>query len=191
MATILSTMKALILVKVNTIALNPADFKHINRLLTKGAIAGCDYASVIAKVGGDAATASWKVGDRVAGWVHGGLWQDRGSFAHVLDLNASTYGAYAATAILGLQEHLGLPWPNTITTTTTTTTTSEPILIYAASTSMGLFAMNLAKLTSRTVVATASPYNFDLVWRHGANAVFNYKSPTLAADIRAAYPSLR
>ncbi|OAA74158.1 Alcohol dehydrogenase superfamily, zinc-type [Cordyceps fumosorosea ARSEF 2679] len=195
-----------ILVKVTAVVLNPTDFKHIDLLSPEGAVIGCDYAGVVAKVGGDA-TGSWKVGDRVAGWVHGGLYEDRGSFAQFLkvdadlawkvpdgvsDLAAATYGVSATTAVLGLQKHLGLPWPETTTTTTTTGAgAGEPILVYAASTGAGLYAVRLAKLAGRTVVATASPHNFDLVRRYGADAVFDYKSPTAAADIRAAYPGLR
>ncbi|ATY60948.1 zinc binding protein [Cordyceps militaris] len=192
-----------ILVKVSAVALNPTDFKHIDLLSPAGAVIGCDYAGVVAQVG-SAATGAWKVGDRVAGWVHGGLYPDRGSFAQYLkvdadlawkvpegvsDLAASTYGVSASTAVLGLNKHLGLPWPEAAAAPAAAG--GEPFLVYAASTGAGLFAVRLAKLAGRTVVATASPHNFDLVRRYGADAVFDYKSPTAAADIRAAYPSLK
>ncbi|KAM3526452.1 hypothetical protein MY4038_006813 [Beauveria bassiana] len=198
-----------ILVKVTAVALNPTDFKHVDLFSPDGAVVGCDYAGVVAKVGtGPVATNAWKVGDRVAGWVHGGLFPDRGSFAQYLkvdadlawkvpdsvsDLAATTYGVSAVTAVLGLNKHLGVSWPDDTTSTSSSSSSSsfgEPILIYAASTGAGLYATRLAKLAGRTVVATASPHNFDLVRRHGADAVFDYKSPTAAADIRAAYPTL-
>ncbi|TQV94627.1 ToxD-like zinc binding oxidoreductase [Cordyceps javanica] len=193
-----------ILVKVTAVALNPTDFKHIDRIAPEGAVVGCDYAGVVAQVGaGSAAAGAWKVGDRVAGWVHGGLYPDRGSFAQYLkidadlawkvpegvsDLAATTYGVSATTAVLGLNKHLGLAWPGSAAPAATG---GEPFLVYAASTGAGLYAARLAKLAGRTVVATASPHNFDLVRRHGADAVFDYKSPTAAADIRAAYPTLK
>ncbi len=194
-----------ILVRVTAVALNPTDFKHIDRMSPEGAVIGCDYAGVVAQVGGGpGATNAWKVGDRVTGWVHGGLFPDRGSFAEYLkvdydlawkvpqgisDLAATTYGVSAGTAALGLNRHLGLPWPGS-SSAAQTGKPGEPILIYAASTGAGLYAARLAKLAGRTVVATASPHNFDLVKRHGADAVYDYKSPTAAADIRAAYPTL-
>ncbi|KAJ4158234.1 uncharacterized protein LMH87_008767 [Akanthomyces muscarius] len=193
-----------ILVKVTAVALNPTDFKHIDMLSPENSVVGCDYAGVVAKVGSGADAANaWKVGDRVAGWVHGGLFPDRGSFAEYLkidadlawkvpegvsDLAATTYGVSATTAVLGLNKHLGLPYPST---SSSPTKPGEPILIYAASTGAGLYAVRLAKLAGRTVVATASPHNFELVRRYGADDVFDYKSPTAAADIRAAYPNLK
>ncbi|KAJ6783821.1 hypothetical protein PWT90_10556 [Aphanocladium album] len=194
-----------ILVKVTAVALNPTDFKHIDLFSPDGAVVGCDYAGVVVKVGGSPVAANaWKVGDRVAGWVHGGLFPDRGSFAEYLkvdadlawkvpegvsDLAATTYGVSAATAMLGLNKHLNVPWPSA--TPAAAATGGEPIFIYGASTGAGLYAVSLAKLAGRTVVATASPHNFDLVKSHGADAVFDYKSPTAAADIKAAYPNLK
>jgi NADPH:quinone reductase-like Zn-dependent oxidoreductase len=44
--------------------------------------------------------------------------------------------------------------------------------------------IQFAKLSGLTVIATCSPRNFDLVKSLGADAVFDYKSPTCAADIK-------
>ncbi|KAJ3487902.1 hypothetical protein NLG97_g6306 [Lecanicillium saksenae] len=60
--------------------------KHIDLFSPDGAVVGCDYAGVVAQVGGRF-TNAWKVGDRVAGWVHGGLYPDRGSFAQYLKVD--------------------------------------------------------------------------------------------------------
>lgn len=60
-----------ILVKVVAVALNPTDFASIRIANEKGPISGCDYAGVIEEVGIDV-TNGLKVGDRVAGWTHGG-----------------------------------------------------------------------------------------------------------------------
>lgn len=59
-----------------------------------------------------------------------------------------------------------------------------PILIYGGSTSTGMIGIQLAKLSGLTVVTTCSAHNFDLVKSLGADAAFDYKSPTCAADIK-------
>jgi len=61
-----------------------------------------------------------------------------------------------------------------------------PLLIYGASTATGTLAVQFAKLTGCEVIATASPHNFDLVRKLGADQVFDYKDPEVGAKIREA-----
>ena len=65
-----------ILVKVQSVALNPIDFKNLDALAVPGRIVGCDFAGIVDKVGDNAAS-TWSIGDRVAGLVHGGMYTDR------------------------------------------------------------------------------------------------------------------
>ena len=58
------------------------------------------------------------------------------------------------------------------------------ILIYGGSTATGIYGIQFAKLSGLKVIVTASPHNFDYLKSLGADAVFDYKSPTVAADIR-------
>ena len=44
--------------------------------------------------------------------------------------------------------------------------------------------IQFAKLSGLTVITTCSPHNFELVKSLGADAVFDYKSPNCAADIK-------
>ncbi|WYZ42148.1 hypothetical protein EsH8_V_001043 [Colletotrichum jinshuiense] len=196
-----------ILVKVHVVALNPSDYKHIDVISPKHCIVGCDYAGEVVKVG-NSATGSWKVGDRVAGVVHGGLYHDRGAFAEYLKIEsdlawkipsnvsneeAATYGVSAVTAMLAVNVHLGLKWPDQSEQRqeTNKSTTAQPtIFIYAGSTTAGLFAIQLAKLAGYTVVTTASPHSFDLVKRYGADSVFDYKSETWVQDVTKAFPDI-
>jgi threonine dehydrogenase-like Zn-dependent dehydrogenase len=60
-----------------------------------------------------------------------------------------------------------------------------PILIHGGSTSTGMWAIQYAKASGLTVIATASPRNFDYLKSLGADAVFDYRSPTAGAEIRA------
>ncbi|KAH7136934.1 chaperonin 10-like protein [Dactylonectria estremocensis] len=194
-----------VLVRVLAVALNPTDFKHIDFISPKNAIVGCDYAGEVAAVGAKAAQ-KWKVGDRIAGVVHGGLYLDFGSFAEYLKVpydiawkipdgmsnaEASTYGVSAITASLALNNRLGLPWANESHKTDQGQPKERPtILIYAGSTSAGLFHIQMAKAAGLTVVTTASPHSFNLVKRYGADSAFDYRSPTVAADIVKLFPNI-
>ncbi|KAL1845453.1 hypothetical protein Daus18300_014531 [Diaporthe australafricana] len=189
-----------ILVKVKAVALNPTDFKHLDAISPPHSIIGCDYAGVVHEVG-NAVKGKWNIGDRVAGAVHGGLFPDKGAFAEYLktdadlawkvpdsvsDTDATTYGVSAVTAVLVLNGRHGLP----LVTTTPATPTKEAVFIYAGATSAGLYHIQIAKAAGYTVVTTASRRSFDLVKKYGADAVFDYKSPTVAADIIKEYPGI-
>lgn len=59
-----------LLVQTKAVALNPTDWKNIERAPAPGAIVGCDYAGTVEEVG--KAVTNYKVGDRIAGFVRGG-----------------------------------------------------------------------------------------------------------------------
>lgn len=61
-----------ILVKTIAIALNPTDWTTLDAVGDDGTIVGCDYAGIVEEVG-KAVTKSFKKGDRVAGFAHGGM----------------------------------------------------------------------------------------------------------------------
>ncbi|KAL5331444.1 hypothetical protein ACEPPN_000974 [Leptodophora sp. 'Broadleaf-Isolate-01'] len=194
-----------ILVKVHATALNPIDVKFIDFIAPSGSLLGCDFAGVVADVVADsAASRVWKIGDRVAGFVQGGVSQERGAFAEyvkaeedlvwriptgVSDEAASTYGVPAVTAMQALNLHLNIPWAEEVDKEGKVDTGSS-IFIYAGSTAVGLFAIQIAKKAGCTVVATASPHSFDLVKSYGADHVFDYRSPTAAKDIKKAFPTI-
>ncbi|KAM0321991.1 hypothetical protein ACHAQA_009732 [Verticillium albo-atrum] len=191
-----------ILVKVKAVALNPTDFKHLDVVSPPGSIIGCDYVGEVAEVGSNASR-SWKVGDRVAGAVHGGLFPDRGAFAEYLktdadlawhvpsgvsDADATTYGVSAVTAMLTLNLRHGLPWYEQ--DSQASVPSNKEIFIYGGSTSAGLFHIQIAKLAGYKVITTASPHSFDLVKKYGADAVFDYRQPTVAQDIVKSHPAI-
>ncbi|KAF2138175.1 uncharacterized protein K452DRAFT_234937 [Aplosporella prunicola CBS 121167] len=181
--------------KTVAVALNPTDWKHVDFLADSGAIVGCDYSGIVEEVG--PGVSSFKVGDKVAGFVHGSNQDNHedGCFAEHIAAKAAvqikvpatlsmeeaaTLGVGITTVGQGLYQSLQLPWP------TTPAKSPFPVLIYGASTATGTLAVQFAKLSGLTVIATCSPHNFDLVRRLGADHVFDYKSPTVGADIRAA-----
>jgi NADPH:quinone reductase-like Zn-dependent oxidoreductase len=179
----------------------PTDHKHIDLIGKPGSIIGCDYAGTVHRVGAQA-KGGWRVGDRIAGVVHGGIYPDRGSFAEYLkidgdlawkipdnvsDETASTFGVSATTAMQALQLVLKFPWPDTQHSTSGTRGT---ILIYSGATSASIFAIQLAKIAGYEVVTTCSTRSNDLVKGYGADAVYDYRDPKTLEAIIAAYPRL-
>lgn len=192
-----------ILVKVHATALNPIDFKFVDFIAPPGSLIGCDFAGVVTEVG-IAASRTWKVGDRVGGFVQGGLSKKHGAFAEYVkaeedlvwripvemsDETASTYGVPAAAAMQALHLHLHVPWAEEVEKERKFDG-GTPILIYAGSTSVGLFAIQIAKKAGCTVVTTASPRSFDLVKSYGADHVFDYRSSSATEDIKKAFPNI-
>ena len=51
-----------------------------------GSILGCDFSGVVVKVGKNVSTP--KVGDHVAGFVHGAMYSDEGAFAEYVKASA-------------------------------------------------------------------------------------------------------
>ncbi|KAK4040250.1 chaperonin 10-like protein [Parachaetomium inaequale] len=187
-----------ILVRPTAVALNPTDWKHIAMgESTVGTRVGCDYAGIVEQVG-PKVTKPFAKGDRICGMVHGADKgrPEGGAFGEYIivkgdvqiktpdnlsDEEAATLGVGISTVAQGLYQALQLPLPGT-------TTTSNPppeILIYGGSTATGILGIQFAKLSGYRVVTTCSPANFSYVRSLGADAAFNYHSPTVADDIRA------
>ena len=145
-----------ILVKVSHVALNPTDWKHIDRFSHENHTVGCDYSGVVVEVG-PSVKKSWKKGDRVAGFSHGAKSSEPecgcfGEYAiakgdiqlkvpeSVSDEEAATLGVGISTVGQGLYQSLGLPMPDA------PAKEKIPVLIYGGSTATGLFAIQFAKL---------------------------------------------
>lgn len=183
-----------ILVKNVSVGLNPTDWKHVAYLAPPGVLIGCDYAGVVEAVGKDVKK-PFKKGDRVCGFVHGGnaVQPEDGAFAEYIvakgDLQtkipdnlsfqeAATLGVGIVTVGQALYQSLKLALPSE------PIKDSTPILIYGGSTATGTLAIQFAKLSGYKVLTTCSPHNFDLVTSLGADAVFDYRDPQSAAEIR-------
>lgn len=79
------------------------------------------------------------------------------------------------TAVQALYRRLKLPEPTPMDPIGTTATEKEPFLIWGGATSVGQYAIQLARLSKRKVFTTASPDNWDLVKTLGAEDVQDYK----------------
>lgn len=192
-----------VLVKVRAVAINPIDFKSVDVIAPNKSVIGCDYAGEVVLVG-KKAEKRWSVGNRVAGFVHGGQYSDIGSFAEYLkvdgelawkipptlsDSEAATYGVAAVTAVLALAK-LAVPLEDVLEGKAQSVESKKStILIYSGGSNVGLFAIQAAKRAGLQVVATASPQSFGLVKSYGADSVYDYHSQTAISEIREAYPN--
>ncbi|OCF36542.1 enoyl reductase [Kwoniella heveanensis CBS 569] len=171
-----------VLIKVDYAAQNPTDWKHAVAQSVPGVINGNDYAGTVVKLGPNLKV-PLKVGDKVAGTTHGGIYKDRGAFAEYAKISsdlcfkipegmkpeeAATYGiawVTACQAILASQGHAFPPEK---------VPEGSWYIVYGASSSVGLFAVPLAKSLGYKVLAVCSPHSFDLVKSYGADEVVDY-----------------
>lgn len=187
-----------ILVKVKTVAINPSDWKNVYNRVIIGERAGCDFAGEVEEVP-ERSKSFWKPGQRVAGTILGGR-DHNGSFAEYIHVDAELVwlipdnqtfeeaaamgGVASATAAQSIYFLHKLNKPSK------PTTAAEPVLVWAGSTSVGLYAIQLLKLSGYTVVTTSSKKNFELLRSLGADDVFSYSDPSTPATIAAKYPTL-
>ncbi|KAH7330218.1 putative zinc-binding oxidoreductase ToxD [Rhexocercosporidium sp. MPI-PUGE-AT-0058] len=192
-----------ILVKTVAVALNPTDWQTLDEVPAPGfshSLLGVDAAGIVVEIG-KGVTKDFKIGDRVAGFSHGG--NDRnpvtGTFANYILMkgdvslhippsmsfeDAATLPCGIGTVGLAFYRHLELP--------TLTFPVEEKsggpgpyILIYGGSSATGSLAIQFAKLSGLTVITTASPRNFDFVKSLGADHVLDYHDPEVGSKINA------
>lgn len=145
-----------VLVDTKAVALNPTDWKHIDKINTKGCLSGCDYAGVVAETG-TGYSKPWKVGDRICGFVHGGneLQPEDGAFAERIAVkadvqmripnkmsfeDAATLGVGVLSCGQGLFQQMGLHLPSQ------PSSKGEFVLIYGGSSATGTLGIQFVKL---------------------------------------------
>lgn len=181
------------LVKVECVALNPTDWKHITwgQGATPFSIVGCDYAGTVVAIG-EGVIKSFKVGDRVFGCAHGSNESngEDGCFAEYACVKGdvamhapsgcemedlATLGLGSITVGQGLFQpgegkSLGLKSPET------GGGNGEWVFISGGSTATGSLGIQLAKMAGYRVVVTCSPKNFEFVKERGADEVVDYRA---------------
>ena len=202
-----------VLVQVRAAGQNPTDWKHVKFLAAPGTVVGCDYAGEVVEMGAN--VTSLKIGDRIAGCVHGADSASYGSFAEFTPVNpklafrvptamsdeeAGVFGVSASTAAVALFQHLSLHTPDAPYAGWEVRGSQSPeehtaplrddadapkLLVWGASSSAGFFAIQLAKLAGIRTVATASPDSHAMLKSLGAEAVFDYRDPEAGAKILA------
>lgn len=173
--------------------MNPTDWKHVRFISPKGLIVGCDFSGIVEKVGKNVTYVS--IGDLVGGFAYGCRYSHTGAFAeyvstieslvykkstHVTHSQNATFGVGCLTAVACLFQRLALSPPSKASSSST----AVPVLIWSGSTSVGQFAIQLAKLSNYTVITTASPKNHTLLKSLGADHIFDYRDPDVVQKIK-------
>ncbi|KAI0033344.1 oxidoreductase [Vararia minispora EC-137] len=192
-----------VLIKVNVAALNPIDWKMAEWAappgsIQQGKVIGTDVAGIVEELGSGAEKLR-KVGERVAALIFGGASIRTGTQptnggyaqyvvakadiclqipAEVSDEDAAQLPLAVFTACQTLYQSLKLPAPPKIVSEQT------PILIYGASSAVGIFNVQFAKFSGFKVYATSSPKNFPLLKRIGADEVFDYNDADASKKIK-------
>jgi NADPH:quinone reductase-like Zn-dependent oxidoreductase len=186
-----------ILVEHVAVAQNPIDWKqqemgfYINSFPY---VLGFDVAGIVADVGPD--VTKFQKGDRVVVTTEfleptkhiDGAFQTHSihteDYASKIPENVSFEEASSIplglfTAACGMYGHSLLPDTNN-----GTEHKGEWYLVWAAATSVGAYAIQLARLLGFRVVATASPHSFEYVKSLGAEVVFDYRDEQIVEKIR-------
>ena len=178
-----------VIIQIHASAVNPVDWKQHHLGLAVPSfpwVYGCDVAGVITEVGKNVSK-SFKLGDRVytfsgigvngaggfAEYIRGrpellGKMPDWMSFEDAATLGCGLLTAYDMVATVQ-REAAGNDAKQSARHPT------PPVLVYGASSSVGLYAVQLAKLYGHKVVAVASKKHESLLKSYGADHVIDYR----------------
>jgi len=204
-----------ILLKVIAVGQNPTDWKHAKYISKPGWIVGCDFVGEVVSVGEKVPYFdSIPHGEQIAptkdkdvvvrgqvrwGFVRGGYTSpytgiQKGSFAEYITTpwditgvvpsnirpeQAASIPIPFATAVQAFYLCLKLPeYP-------AKSNKGEWILIWSGATSVGQYAIQLAKLAGLRVATTASERRWDLLKGLGADLILDYKDPDVIKKLKA------
>ncbi|KAL5590311.1 hypothetical protein FOBRF1_013868 [Fusarium oxysporum] len=186
-------------IKVEYAAFNPTDRLALDvDAFGDDAVLGCDFAGQV--VDAHSTVTKLKPGHSIAGFVWGGEIKGLGAYSmytiaderlsfeipeNINPAEASSVPLAANTAWLALfsDDCLALN-PNN-------TGNKSSLLIWGGNTTVGYFAIQLAKLHNIEVATTCSPQNFDKMRQAGATHVFDYNDEEVVSKIRSALPNLQ
>ncbi|KAL2816077.1 chaperonin 10-like protein [Aspergillus granulosus] len=183
-----------VLVKISHVAQNPTDVQSLDaNAFGDDAVLGCDFVGTVEKTGDKVSRI--KPGTVIAGLIWGGEIKGLGGYSEytladericfplpegVTPEQAATVPLAACTALLALfsKDCLNIPQRS-----------GETVLVWGGSSSVGLYAIQIAKYYGLNVVTTCSPRHHDLVRSLGASHVFDYRDPKVVESIKAATDS--
>ncbi|KAJ5981178.1 hypothetical protein N7499_001809 [Penicillium canescens] len=187
-----------ILVKISHVAQNPTDVQSLDgNAFGDGAVLGCDFVGECVELG--SSVRRYKKGDILAGLIWGGEIKGLGAYSQytladerisfplsstVSPEHASTVPLAAATAWLALYSKGSLAIDRE-------QDKGSSVLVWGGSSSVGLYAIQVASMYGMKVITTCSPKHADLVRSYGARHVFDYKDEDVVGKIKGVAPTLR
>ncbi|WYZ37982.1 hypothetical protein EsH8_II_001488 [Colletotrichum jinshuiense] len=186
------------LVRISHVAQNPTDVQSLDsNAFGDNAVLGCDFVGTVEKIGDQVSKLA--KGDTIAGLIWGGevnglgayseysLADERISFRVPNSISleeAATLPLASMTAWLAFFSKDSLDIPRDSGSDTS-------VLIWGGSSSVGLYAVQIAALHGFNVITTCSPRHFDLVKSLGAKHAFDYRDDGVVESIKKAAPGLK
>lgn len=179
---------------------NPADIKHATHLGIYPTRLGYDFFGKVLEAPPGSA---FKVGDTVAGYTPTGVGRPAKYGTHQSYLvcpenmvysvpenlpsdHAACLTVVAMTAADALYNLFKCPLPGDSAQNAPGSNTAGPLLIWGASSSVGICAVQFAKASGAfPILVSASPERHALLSELGATHCFDYKSPSVIEDIKA------
>ncbi|KAF0327177.1 hypothetical protein GQ607_005660 [Colletotrichum asianum] len=186
------------LVKISHIAQNPTDVQSFDgNAFGDGAVLGCDFAGTVEETGDQ--VNKLNKGDTTAGLIWGGEIKGIGGYSEysVADNDIS----FRVPKNISLEEAATLPLASITSWLALFSKDCLAIprdggkdisvLIWGGSSSVGLYAIQIAALHGFKVITTCSPRHFDLVKSLGAKYAFDYHDDNVVESIKQAAPGLK
>ncbi|KAG7528712.1 hypothetical protein FFLO_05973 [Filobasidium floriforme] len=156
---------------------------------------GTDGAGIVLAVGSEVRHV--KVGDRVAGMVHGASSRTNGTAAEVTIYDAAllwampegmsfTEGAAITATHLTAVQTLYMRWDLARPSKPDTSEVKKILLVWGGATAVGHHAIQLAHLSGYRVFVTAAPDHHSRLMDMGAERCFDYRNPDIVQQIREA-----
>ncbi|PVH97745.1 GroES-like protein [Periconia macrospinosa] len=187
------------LIETRYSGVNPADTKHPTVLGIRPTVIGYDFAGRVLKAPPES---EFKEGDVVAGYTPSGMGRPVKYGAHqsllaapcdmafkipsnLPEAHAAALTVVVMTAADVVHNLFKFPMP------TNPGDYTSPILIWGASSAVGLSALQLARASGcKNIFITASPARHDMFKSLGATHTFDYSSATVVEEIQAAVEAL-
>lgn len=187
-----------VLVKNHFVAQNPTDVQSLDgNAFGDGTVLGCDFVGEVAEVGRN--VSRYKKGDIIAALIWGGEVKGHGAYSEYTLANElisflvpkSTSPEAAATVPLACCTAWLALFSKDCLAIDRSSGDKTSVLIWGGSSSVGLYAIQIARQHGFDVVTVCSPKHHENVKALGANYVFDYKSADVVDQIKNTAPRLQ
>ncbi|KAF3007824.1 hypothetical protein E8E13_010620 [Curvularia kusanoi] len=187
-----------VLVKNKYVAQNPTDVQSLDgNAFGDGTVLGCDFVGEVEEVGQN--VSRYKKGDTIAALIWGGEVKGHGAYSnHTL---ANEFISFPVPKTISLEAAATVPlacctsWLALFSKDCLAIDRSSgeqtSVLIWGGSSSVGLYAIQIARQHNFTIATVCSPKHHEKVKSLGATHVFDYKSEDVVDQIKNAVPRLQ